>query len=349
MLEELQEEPLRPAVERRLVRGDLAIPVDRPAHAAHLLADRRDVPLGDLARVAALLDRGVLGREAERVVAHRAQHREAVPAAKVRDDVPERVVQDVAHVQVGRGVREHLEHVEARSSGAAAGCRVRRPRTHARPPRPPATSARSSARRSVHRSISYYLQRRKSLSSERPWEAAAASPRGFLGQVRSRFTSPSVTMVSACSQRFRPLSDLFPDTATVADGELSIGGVRATRARGRFGTPLVVYDEATVRAQARAYRAAAPDAFVVYGTKAFPSVAMLRLLAEEGLGADVSTSGELAFALAAGNRGEQLVVHGNNKEDELLRGAAEVGALVVLDSLEELAGAAAAFTASWSG
>ncbi len=77
----------------------------------------------------------------------------------------------------------------------------------------------------------------------------------------------------------------------------------ATELAKRFGTPLVVYDEETLRNQARAYRAAAPDALVVYGTKAFPSVAVLRLFAEEGLGADVSTVGELAFAQRAGIAG----------------------------------------------
>jgi len=136
--------------------------------------------------------------------------------------------------------------------------------------------------------------------------------------------------------------DLLPDGASIDDGELVVGGVRATELAETFGTPLVVYDEATLRNQARAYRAAAPDALVVYGTKAFPSVAVLRLFAEEGLGADVSTAGELAFALRAGLDGERLVVHGNNKEDELLRGAATAGALVVLDSLEELERAQAA-------
>jgi diaminopimelate decarboxylase len=75
---------------------------------------------------------------------------------------------------------------------------------------------------------------------------------------------------------------------------------------------------------------------IVYGTKAFPSVAVLRLLAEEGLGADVSTVGELEFALRAGIAGDQLVIHGNNKEDELLRRSADAGALIVLDSLDEL-------------
>ena len=64
---------------------------------------------------------------------------------------------------------------------------------------------------------------------------------------------------------------------------------------------------------------------------------MLRLLAEEGVGADVSTLGELAYALRAGLSGERLLFHGNNKSDEELRAAAEAGAFVVLDALEEVA------------
>jgi len=132
------------------------------------------------------------------------------------------------------------------------------------------------------------------------------------------------------------LDDLMPDSAVVEDGELVVGGVRASDLVAEFGTPLVVYDESTLRTQARAYRTAAPGALIAYGTKAFPSLAVLRLLAEEGLGADVSTVGELEFAVRAGIGGERLVIHGNNKEDELLRRAAELGALIVLDSLEEL-------------
>jgi len=132
------------------------------------------------------------------------------------------------------------------------------------------------------------------------------------------------------------LNDLLPDSAAVEDGELVLGGMRASDLAREFGTPLVVYDEGTIRARAQAYLAAAPDALVVYGTKAFPSIAVLRLLAEEGLGADVSTVGELEFALRAGIDGERLVIHGNNKEDELLRRATDAGALIVLDSLDEL-------------
>ncbi len=141
----------------------------------------------------------------------------------------------------------------------------------------------------------------------------------------------------------RPALDgLLPDGASIAGSNLVLGGVTASELARTFGTPLVVYDEATLRAQAHAYRAAAPQALIVYGTKAFPSVAVLRLLGGEGLGADVSTVGELEFARRAGITGDRLVVHGNNKEDELLRLAAAEDALLVVDSLAEAGRAAAA-------
>jgi diaminopimelate decarboxylase len=136
---------------------------------------------------------------------------------------------------------------------------------------------------------------------------------------------------------------LFPETASVQSGELTLGGVRAGDLAERFGTPLLVLCEQTLVGQARAYRRAAPDALVVYGAKALPNVAILRLLAGEGLGADVCTLGELAFAQRAGVPPELLVVHGNNKTEEELRAAAEAGAgLVVLDALDEVERAAAA-------
>ena len=98
--------------------------------------------------------------------------------------------------------------------------------------------------------------------------------------------------------------DLFPASAEIRDGELRLGGVGAGELADRFGTPLVVLCERTVRERARSLRDAAPGAELYFGTKAFPNVALLRLLAEEGIGADVSTLGELAFARAAG-LGEQ--------------------------------------------
>jgi diaminopimelate decarboxylase len=131
--------------------------------------------------------------------------------------------------------------------------------------------------------------------------------------------------------------ELFPDNATVEDGELTVDGARASALADEFGTPLLVYSEPTLRRSAQAYRRAAPDAVVAYSVKAFPNVTLLRLFAEEGLSADVSTLGELEFALRAGIPGTQIVLHGNNKSAEELRAAAttEVG-LVVLDALDEI-------------
>ena len=137
--------------------------------------------------------------------------------------------------------------------------------------------------------------------------------------------------------------DLFPDSVAVGDGGLAIGGVPATDLADEFGTPLVAYCEQTLRGQARAFRRAAPDALLVYGSKAFPNLSILRVFYEEGLGADVSTLGELQLALRAGVPGDRLVVHGNNKSDEELRAAAEAGvALLVLDAPDEVERAAAA-------
>jgi diaminopimelate decarboxylase len=131
--------------------------------------------------------------------------------------------------------------------------------------------------------------------------------------------------------------ELFPDTARIEHGELVVGGVRASALTEEFGTPLVAYCEETVRAAARAYRRGAPDAVIVYGSKAFPNAAVMRLLAEEGVGADVSTLGELRIAQRAEVPAEKLVVHGNNKSDEELRAAAEADSwLVVLDEPGEV-------------
>jgi diaminopimelate decarboxylase len=137
--------------------------------------------------------------------------------------------------------------------------------------------------------------------------------------------------------------DLFPDSASVEDGELRLGRIPAAELAERFGTPLVVYCEETLRAQARALTAAVGEGGrVFYGTKAFPNVAVLRLFREEGIGADVASLGELAFARAAGLGGDELVVHGNNKDTALLREAAQEDAPVVIDGPDEVELAAAA-------
>jgi diaminopimelate decarboxylase len=134
---------------------------------------------------------------------------------------------------------------------------------------------------------------------------------------------------------------LFPESAAVEDGELWVGGARAAALAEEHGTPLVVLCEETLRRRARALREAVGDGRVLFGTKALPNVALLRLLREEGIGADVASAGELAFARAAGYAGSELVVHGNNKDAAFLRESAEIDAPVVLDAPDEAELAAA--------
>ena len=144
---------------------------------------------------------------------------------------------------------------------------------------------------------------------------------------------------------------VLPDTAALEAGRLCVGGVALSELAAAHGTPLHVYDEATLRTRARAYRDALDGypgaARAVYACKANATVGLLRILLDEGMGMDVASEGELAHALAAGAPGARLVVHGNNKSDADVRAAvaAEAGLLVVdhveeLDQVERIAAAA---------
>jgi diaminopimelate decarboxylase len=135
---------------------------------------------------------------------------------------------------------------------------------------------------------------------------------------------------------------VLPESAAVVDGRLAVGGVPLGDLAARHGTPLYVYDEVTLRTRARAYRdglRAYPGAArAAFACKAQVTVAVLRVLVEEGLGMDVASEGELAFALAAGVPGDGLIVHGNNKSDADVSAAIAAGAgLVVVDHIAELA------------
>ena len=110
-LEHVEEHRLLVAVIGRIAGGDLARPVERAADRLHLLAHLGDVGVGPGRRMHALLDRRVLGRQPERVPAHRMEDVEALGPLQPGDDVAHRVVADMAHVDAPRGIGEHLEHV----------------------------------------------------------------------------------------------------------------------------------------------------------------------------------------------------------------------------------------------
>ncbi len=131
-------------------------------------------------------------------------------------------------------------------------------------------------------------------------------------------------------------------------GHLEIGGCDAMELVRQFGTPLYVMDETLLRDNCRAYvesfQKHYPDAEVIYASKVFSTMAMCRLVAEEDMGLDVVSGGELYTALASGFPAGRIYFHGNNKTPEELEMALEarVGRYVVdnygeLELLNELA------------
>jgi len=120
------------------------------------------------------------------------------------------------------------------------------------------------------------------------------------------------------------------------NGHLMIGGVDVVDLALRHGTPLYVIDEGRVRANYRRFAAAFPEADIYYAAKANGHLAVLRILAREGAGADVFSDGELYTALLAGVRPERILFNGNSKTDAELAMACEAGVRVSVDSLDEL-------------
>jgi diaminopimelate decarboxylase len=150
------------------------------------------------------------------------------------------------------------------------------------------------------------------------------------------------------------LSHVYPIGSRVNDrGHLEIGGCDVVELAERFGTPAYVVAEDDLRSRARdflaAFAGAGQEHFeVVFASKAFPATPVLRLFAQEGLGCDVASGGELHLALRAGFEPKRLVMHGNARDEGELRAAldARVGHIVIdnegdVERLERLTAGAA--------
>ncbi|TMD38295.1 MAG: diaminopimelate decarboxylase [Chloroflexi bacterium] len=117
---------------------------------------------------------------------------------------------------------------------------------------------------------------------------------------------------------------------------MEVGGCDLVELARRHGTPLYVYDEATVRQRASEYVAAMGKAGqVLYSAKAFASPQFLRVVADEGLGLDVVSAGELHLALKSGFPRDRIHFLGNNKSLEDLQAAYAAGATIVIDGDHE--------------
>ena len=134
---------------------------------------------------------------------------------------------------------------------------------------------------------------------------------------------------------------MYPEDSSVEGGVLAIGGCDARELAREFGTPAYVVAEEDLRKRARAFTRAlasrhAGSGEVVYVSKAFPCTAVLRVFAEEGLGCDVASCGELHLALRAGFDPARLYLHGNAKSEAELAQAIHAGVgTIVLDNEDE--------------
>lgn len=126
------------------------------------------------------------------------------------------------------------------------------------------------------------------------------------------------------------------------EGVLTIAGQEVTRLAAEYGTPLYLMDEQRIRSNCRMYLKAFRENFPegslpLYASKAASFKQIYRIMAEEGMGVDVVSSGELYTALAAGFPAERIHFHGNCKTDaDIAYGVASGIGCFIADNREKL-------------
>lgn len=128
----------------------------------------------------------------------------------------------------------------------------------------------------------------------------------------------------------------------IKDGVLEFAGYSTPALARKYGTPLYLMDEQRIRDNCRMYQKAMTEFFgenalPLYASKALSFKRMYEIVADEGLGIDVVSSGEVHTAAKAGFPMEKAFFHGNNKTDEDITFAMDRGVgYFVVDNVEEL-------------
>ncbi len=125
-----------------------------------------------------------------------------------------------------------------------------------------------------------------------------------------------------------------------AEGILEIGGCSAVELIKTYGSPLWVLDEELIRETCRRFKrnfTSQQNTEVLYAGKAFLTIAMCKIIEQEGLGLDVVSGGELFTAIKADFPMERVFFHGNNKSQAELNLALKnkIGKIVV-DNFDEM-------------
>ena len=132
------------------------------------------------------------------------------------------------------------------------------------------------------------------------------------------------------------------DNLSVKNGHLYFAGRDTTELAARYGTPLYLMDEERLRRNCRVYREAMGRSFAsalpLYASKALACRRVYEIIAEEGLGADVVSAGELYLARSAAFPMDKVFFHGNSKTDEEISFAMDCGVgYFIIDNADELA------------
>lgn len=130
-------------------------------------------------------------------------------------------------------------------------------------------------------------------------------------------------MASSTNQYIKPAT-----AARNFDGNLSIGGCDLVSLADKYGTPLYVIDEKTIRSICKDYKKAFekyPKVRMMYASKALCTGAVASILANEGFGFDTVSAGEIYTAYKAGTDMSKVLFNGNNKSYDELSLALELG------------------------
>lgn len=157
----------------------------------------------------------------------------------------------------------------------------------------------------------------------------------------SSLSTEAPALMSQSTRVISPNVEIKPVTAATNEkGHLTIGGCDTVDLAKKFGTPLYIIDEATIRQAASAFQAGLSSyrkARPLYAGKAFLCTAICHLIRNLGFGLDVVSEGELYTAIKAGFPADLIYLHGNNKSERELQAALDyTGVKIVVDSADEI-------------
>ena len=148
---------------------------------------------------------------------------------------------------------------------------------------------------------------------------------------------------------FEPNKDIDSPNRNIApisseineNNKLVVGGCQLSELAKKYGTPLYVFDELSIRTACKTYISSLKkhypgESLPLYASKANSSLAICAVIASEGFGLDAVSEGELLTALKGGVKGKDIVFHGNNKSQDELKFAYKNNVTIVLDNNHDI-------------